>query len=378
MSTVFKMCFQLALLWLSALACGRHLNDEHAKPAEQNGTSTSNSPKTPTVGQDAFGKRSYGFRSTEDTYPNGYSSAESDPRMPTDSSKHRPQHVRGADADDYIVPGNTRRLNEPEGMDSSERFNAGTGKLKGPEDDDNSYERVKVVKEIISLKPKERNKVLDPINDMQGDAHKQIVRPMRDVSIVIRNRHLTPMLVTHRIPARIIPRRPFYYYPNLPRRPQAPVKPEHSPKCKPCGPKVHKRKPRGRKPKKPKRKPKHKGRRGHEGNCKHKPKKPHHKKLLYYAPMPKAVMYNYGSKMPLKMSKPNTNPNHYNVKESPENEDVESDTEKPFQQDAEDDMDEHKFEDMTDIGGPTGDIGEPMGETGESFDDDEPSESKTM
>lgn len=375
MSTVLEMCFQLALFWLSALACGGQLNDEHAKPAEQNGTNTDNSPTKPPVGPYAFSKRSYGFKSTEDTGPDGYPSAESDTWMPTGSSKVRPQHVHEADADDFVVPENAQRPNEPEGLDSSDGFGDGPGKLEGPEDDDDSYERVKVVKEIISLKPKERNKALDPINDMQGDAPKHIVRPMRDVSIIIRNRHLAPMLVTRRVPARIVPRRPFYYYPNLPRRPQAPVKPEHSPKCKPCGPKVHKKKPRAHKPKKPKKRPKHKGRRGHKGNCKHKPKKPHHKKLLYYAPMPKGMTYNYGSKMPLKMGKPSVG---YDVKESPEHEDVESDTEKPFQQDAEDDMDEHKFEEMADIGGPMGEMSEPMDEMTESFDEDEPSESKKI
>ncbi|VVC27007.1 Hypothetical protein CINCED_3A012860 [Cinara cedri] len=360
------MCFQLTLFWLSALACGRQLNDEHTK---QNSTDTSDSQAKSTNGPNAFSKRSYGFKSVENSYPNGYSSAESDTWMPTDSSKIRSQTIREPEIDEYGEPEKSKRPDGLEEMDSGERFIGDPEKVEVPKNDNgDSFEHVKRVKEvsIISLKPRELDKDLDPINEEQTDAPKKTARPMRDLSIIIRNRHLAPVLLTRRVPARIIPRRPFYHHRPQPHRPHAPVKPKHKPRCKPCGPKGHKKK-HGHKPKKPKKKPKHKGHKGHNEHC-HKPKKPHFKKLLYYAPMPTGTMYNYGSRMPPKLVKPSTG---YDVKESPENEDVESETEKPFQQDVEDDMEEHRLDEM-------GEMNEPMSEIGESFDEEEPSESKLI
>ncbi|XP_050053374.1 sporozoite surface protein 2-like [Aphis gossypii] len=347
----------LALFWLSALACGRRLNDEYNK---QNSTNR-NLPTTSIESPDDLSSRSYGLKESEQDSPDEFITEVSDTWMPTDSSKSKSKQLQDPDIVDYGEPENPEQLNEPEEMDSFERLNE-PEKNKDAKDDNEDFEQVKKVKEvsIISLKPKERNKSLDPISDQQGRPPMRIIRPMRDLSIIVRNRH-HPIVIARQVPVHWIPRKhphkpPYPHKPLLPHKPPHPHKPSHPhhplhphkplyphnphqpsmPKhkpCKPCDPKVHKK----HKPKKPKKK--HKKEHCHHPN----PKKPHHKRLLYYAPIPTNSMnYYYGPQMPL--ITPN---NNYEVAESLENEDVEIETEKPFHQEVEDDVEEHRLAEMS-------------------------------
>lgn len=346
--------FQLALFWLSALACGRRLNDEHTKRDMRNKNLTTNSFSD----EDELSPRSYGFKDSDKEVKSGVSKN----KMPTASSKFVPQQIREPEIDDY-GESEKEALNTPEDMDSLERLNE-QEKLEEPENGD--FEQVKKVKEIssiISLKPKERNKALDPITDQQGYAPMRFVRPMRDLSIIVRNPHHRhhPILIARQVPIHWIPY-PSHHHHHHPKKPHAhnphppkhhpPLMPKHKP-CKPCDPKVHKKHPhKPHKPKKPK-KPKKKHKKEH---CHHPtPKKPHHKKLIYYAPIPTAMNYYYGSGNPVKLKQPS---NSYAVDESPEHEDVENDPEKPFHQEIEDDVEEHR-----------------LAELSEPYDESDPSES---
>lgn len=332
------MFFQLVLFWLSMIASGRRPNGQ-IKP---NSTGQI-APKTSNTKQDDFSSRSYGFKEPQIYHADGFKSDAVN--LPTASSKFVPQEIREPEVDDYGEPEKSERPDEPEKTDSSERLSE-SEKPEEPEDED--FEQVKKVKEvssIISLKPKERNKALDPITDQQGHVPMRIVRPMRDLSIIVRNRH-HPLLIARQVPIHWVPRINRHHH-HPPQKPHKPSMPKHKP-CKPCDPKVHKKLPH--KPKKPKKKPK-------KGHCHHQmPKKPHHKRLLYYAPMPTAMNYYYGNRMPAKRVIPN---NSYDVKESLENEDVEVETEKPFHQEVEDDVEEHR-----------------LAELSEPFDDEDPSETE--
>lgn len=331
----------MALFWLLALTCGRRLNDEHTKrdKANQNVTTKSFSD------EDDLSPRSYGFKDSE----NESKPVVSKKKMPTASSKLISQTIREPEIDDY---GESERsaLNLPDEMDSLERLNEQEN-LEEPENKD--FERVKKVKEvssIISLKPKERNNPLDPITDQQGYAPTRFVRPLRDLSIIVRNPH-HPILIARQVPIHWIPHHHHrhHYHPQKPHKPHPPLMPKHKP-CKPCDPKVHKKHPhKPKKPKKPKKKPK-------KEHCHHPtPKKPHHKKLIYYAPVPTAMNYYYGSRNPVKLTQQS---NSYAVEESPEYEDIESDPEKPFHQEIEDDVEEHRLAEMS-----------------EPFEENDPSES---
>jgi len=72
--------------------------------------------------------------------------------------------------------------------------------------------------------------------------------------------------------------------------------------------------------------------------------------------MPTAMNYYYGPQIPVKLIKPN---NNYSVAESLEQEDVETETERPFHQEVEDDVEEHRLAEMS-----------------EPFDEEVPDESK--
>lgn len=341
----------MALFWLSALACGRRLNDEHTK---QNSTNR-NLPSKSIDTQDDLNSRSYGLQEPEIDYPDEFKSDVSEVWMPKSSSKSMVNQIHEPEIDDYGEPEKPEQLNEAEEMDSFERLEE-PEKTEDPKDGNEDFEQVKKVKEvsIFSLKPKERNKAIDPISDQQGRPPMRIIRPMRDLSIVVRNRH-NPILIARQVPVHWIPRNhhrpykpPHPHKPLLPHKPLHPHKPSHPHKplyphkphhpsmpkhkpCKPCDPKVHKK----HKPKKPKKKPK-------KEHCHHNSKKPHHKRLLYYAPIPTAMNY-YGSPIPVKLIKPS---NNYAVVESLENEDVEIETEKPFHQEVEDDVEEHRLAEM--------------------------------
>jgi len=54
--------------------------------------------------------------------------------------------------------------------------------------------------------------------------------------------------------------------------------------------------------------------------------------------------YYYGSQIPVKLIEQS---NNYNMAESIENEDVEIETESPFQQEIEDDVEEHRLAEMS-------------------------------
>jgi len=351
------MFFQLALFWLSALACGRRLNEEHTKENSSNRNLPTKSIDT----QDDLSSRSYGFQGPEIDSPDEFKSEVSDVWIPTGSSKPMAKQIQEPEIDDYGEPEKPEQLNDKEEMDSFERLNE-PEKIEEPENGNEDFEHVKKVKEvsIMTLKPKEHNKALDPISDQQGRPPMRIIRPMRDLSIIVRNRH-HPIIIARQVPVHWIPRNhhrphkpPYPHKPLLPHKPPHPHKPvyphkphhpsmpKHKP-CKPCDPKVHKK----HKPKKPKKKPKKK-------HCHH-PKKPHHKRLLYYAPIPTAMNY-YGSQIPMKLMNPS---NDYDAEESLENEDVEIETEKPFHQEIEDDVEQHR-----------------LGEMNEHFDEEVPDESK--
>lgn len=315
----------MLLLWISVLACGRKIHDDTVK---QNNTSR----RISSTDDDDFGPRSYGFNEPEKYNAKQFKPETSDARLPTASSKKVPQKIREPEIEDYGEPEKLDELNEPEKTDSAERLKP--EKLEGPEDDNDDFEQLKKVKEvsIISLRPKERNKALDPITDQQGHSPLRIVRPMRDLSIVVRNRQ-HPLLIARQVPVHWIPRthRPHHHHNHHPHKPHMP---KHKP-CKPCEPKVHKKHPH--KPKKPKKKPK-------KEHCHHhKPKKPQHKRLLYYAPMPTAMNYIYTGRKPAKLIIPNPN---FEMEESHENEEVEVETERPFQQEVEDDVEEHRLAEL--------------------------------
>lgn len=316
MNIILNVFFQFALFWLLALAYGRKLNDEHTK---QNSVSETVPSASTEDSEEDLIARSYGF---------------------VDSETNNPIY-------DYKEPDNLESLNEPEITDSFEEMNE-PEKLEETENENNTdFQKVKKIKElsIISLKPKERIKALDPITEQQG-APMRIIRPLRDVSILVRNRH-HPVLIARRVPAHWIHRHHHHHHhPHYPKHPHKPVhphkphkphkphhkKPKHKP-CKPCDPKVHKK--HHHKPKKPKKKPK-------KGHCHH-PKKPHHKKLIYYAPIPTPMNYYYGPQVPM-----NVEPNNaYAVEESQEHEDVEVETQKPFSEDIEEDVEEqHRLADL--------------------------------
>lgn len=351
----------MALFWLSALACGRRLNDEHTKHNSTN----RNLPSKAIDTQDDLSSRSYGLQGPKIDSPDEFKSEVSDVWMPTSSSKSIAKQIHEPEIDDYGEPEKPEQLNDKEEM---KRLNENE-KIEDPEDGNEDFEQVKKVKEvsIMTLKPKERNKALDPISDQQGRPPMRIIRPMRDLSIVVRNRH-HPILIARQVPVHWIPRNhhrphkpPHPHKPLLPHKPLHPHKPPHPHKplyphkphqpsmpkhkpCKPCGPKVHKK----HKPKKPKKKHK-------KEHCHH-PKKPHHKRLLYYAPIPTAMNYYYGSQIPVKLINPT---NNYGVAESLDHEDVEIETERPFHEEVEDDVEEHRLAEMS-----------------EPFDEEVPDESK--
>lgn len=327
----------MALFWLLAVACGRILNDDQTtkrKNAHKNLSSESSDD------EDGISARSYGFKDQENRqYPNELelSDTEGPSKAPSEPVSHK---YSEPETDDYGEPEKSEQIGEPEKMDSLERLRE-TENLEGPEDDGDDFEHLKKVKEvsIISLKPKERNKVLDPISDQQAYAPMRVIRPMRDLSIIVKNRQ-HPILITRHIPIHWIPHPPqnhHHYNPHPHHKPLPPAMPNH--KCKPCKPKVHKK--HHHKPKKPKKKPK----KGHCHKHHHKPKKPHHKKLIYYAPMPTSMNYFYGPQVPSKMIIPNAS---YSVEESQENDDLESTTEKPFQQEVEEDVEEHRLAELND------------------------------
>lgn len=323
--------FQLALLWLSALACGRRPDHDHPKRNNTNKIS----PTKSTEEEDDFSDRSYGFNRPV-----------SDARMPTDSSELVLKQSVDPPLEDYGEPGNIEDMHDPEKMDSHERLKE-PEEFDEPEKADDNFEQVKKLKEvsIFSLLPKERIKALDPVTDQQSPKTR-ILRPGRDVSIIVRNRH-HPVLIARQVPIHWIPYRPHRHhrphYP-APKPVHPPSMPKHEP-CKPCKPKVHK-KHHHHKPKKPKKKPKKPKKEHCHGH--HKPsKKPHHKKLIYYAPMPTAMNYFYKNRLPpMKTIAPS---HSYDVNESPENEDenVEAETEKPFSEQIEDDVEEHRLAEIT-------------------------------
>jgi len=208
------MFFQLALLWLSALACGRRLNDEHTK---QNSTNRNLPTKSIEI-QDDLNSRSYGLKGPE---IDSSDELKSDVWTPKGSSKSVAKQIHEPEIDDYGEPEKSEHLNEPEEMDSLERLNESE---KDPKDDNEDFEQVKKVKEvsIISLKPKERNKALDPISDQQGRPPMRIIRPMRDLSIVVRNRQ-HPILIARQVPGHWIPRN--HYHPHRQPHPHIPLLP---------------------------------------------------------------------------------------------------------------------------------------------------------
>lgn len=255
------------------------------------------------------------------------------------SSKLVEKNVREPKIDDY---GDIEELQEQpddqEKNDSFESLNNKPNKKYVPKTEENDYKHVKKLKEvsIISLKPKERNKAIDPITDQQGHVPVRIIRPMRDLSIIVRNRK-HPVIISQYLP--YLPRPHNRYYPHKP------MSPNHKP-CKPCKPKVHKK--HHPKPKKPKKKPKKEHCHHHHN---HKPPKKHPKKLIYYAPMPTAMSSSYRNRRPSNIVIPTDN--NYEV-----DEDLDTNTEKPFHQEVEDEVEEHR-----------------LGELNEPFDDDDPAES---
>lgn len=341
------------MFWLLALACGRRLIDDHT--TKKDSTNKHLSSESPDI-EDGFSARSYGFKDQENRqYPNENElpDTEKPANAPSEPVSHK--YIE-PETDDYGQPEKSEQIDEPEKTDSSERIKESEN-LEGPEDNGDDFEHLKKVKEvsIISLKPKERNKALDPISDQQGYAPMRIIRPMRDLSIIVKNRQ-HPILITRHFPIHWIPHPHHHHHHNphphpkpLP-KPHPPSMPKHKP-CKPCKPKVHKK--HHHKPKKPKKKPK----KDHCHKHHHKPKKPHHKKLIYYAPMPTSMNYFYGPQLPSKMIIPNVS---YSVEESAENEDREAVTEKPFHQEVEEDVEEHR-----------------LAELSEPFDEVDTSESKT-
>jgi len=311
-----------------------------------------NLPKRSTIDQDQlFNSRNYGLKKPDINFLGGLTSEVSNHQMPiTSSSKLVEQTIRNPEIDDYGESKKLELQNDSEKVDSFERLNEPETE-KRLENDDEDFKHVKKLKEvsIISSKPKERNKALDPISEQQIHAPRRIVRPMRDVSIIVRNRHHPVVITRHFTPYPWIPRGHHHKHHHPPVHPvHPPMMPKHKP-CKPCKPKVHKK--HHHKPKKPKKKPKE--------HCHHhhpKPKKPHHKKLIYYAPVPATMNYYNANRAPSRMIEPNNN--NYAVEESLENEDVEDETEKPFHQEVEDDVEEHR-----------------IAELNEPFDDDDPAES---
>lgn len=310
-----------------ALVQGQILNDEDSKKNNTNKRLREES----TEDEDDFSDRSYGFKEPV-----------SKTRMPTASSKLVSKQSREPGAEDFGEPENIEDIHDPEKMDSSERLQAPDG-LDDPDKSNDDFEQVKKVKEVsvISLVPKNRNKVLDPISEQQA-MKTRIVRPGRDLSIIIRNRH-HPVLIARHVPVHWIPHHPHqHHHPHPHHPPSKPVYPPSMPKhkpCKPCKPKVHKK--HHHKPKKPKKKPKKEHCHPH-----HKPKKPNHKKLIYYAPMPTAMNNFYRNRLPAKMFAPY---HSYDVNESQENADgdVEAETEKPFSQQIEDDVEDHRLAEIT-------------------------------
>lgn len=318
----------MALLWLSALACGRRVNNDHSKR-----NNTKSLPTKSTEEEDDFSDRSYGFnRPAPGT------------RMPTASSKLVVKQSVEPQLEDYGEPDNIEDMHDPEKMDSQERLKE-PEEFDEPEKADDNFEQVKKLKEvsIFSLLPKDRIKALDPVTDQQA-TKTRIIRPGRDVSIIVRNRH-HPVLIARHVPIHWIPYRPHQHhrphYP-APKPVHPPNMPKHEP-CKPCKPKVHKK--HHHKPKKPKKKPKKPKKEHCHGHHKP-PKKPHHKKLIYYAPMPTAMNYFYKNRLPMKTIAPI---NSYDANESQENEDenVEAETEKPFSEQIEDDVEEHRLAEIT-------------------------------
>lgn len=331
----------MALFWLSALACSRRINDDHTTLFGTN----SNSPLSSTEHQDSLSVRSYGFKEPDYDLPTEFKFHLPNVRQPSTASSKLVEHnVREPEIDDYSEPDQLQEQpDDPEKIDSFESLNNDLKKQNVPKTEEDDFEHVRKLKEvsIISLKPKERNKAIDPITDQQGHAPMRVIRPMRDLSIIVRNRK-HPVIISQYLP--YLPRPHNRYYPHKP------MLPKHKP-CKPCKPKVHKK--HHHKPKKPKKKPKKEHCHHHHG---HKPPKKHPKKLIYYAPMPTVMNSFYGNRMPSKIIIPTGN--NYEVDENPEHEETDTDTEKPFHQEVEDDVEEHR-----------------LGELNEPFDDDDPAES---
>lgn len=339
---------QFTLSCLLALVCGRRLNDDHTQETNSN----KNQPLEHSNDDEHFSDRSYGFKDPD----NGYVSQENDNNMPTASSKKVKKTMQEPKTDDFDEPENIEDMHDPEKMDSSERL-VESEVPEEQEKDKDDFEQVKKVKEvsIFSLLPKEKNKALDPITEQQQALKMRVNRPGRDLSIIVRNRH-HPVLIARHVPVHWIPNYPHKHHHPRPHKPahppNIPSMPKHKP-CKPCDPKVHKKYPH--KPKKPKKK--HKKPKKEHCHPHHKPKKPHHKKLVYYAPMSAAMNYYYRNRVPSKMIAPIHN---YDVVESPEDEseNIENETEKPFHEQIEDDVEEHR---LAEISGP--------------FDEEEPAES---
>lgn len=312
----------MVLFWLSVRACGQKLNEEHAKWNNTN----KNLPKRSTVDQDQLlSSRSYGFKEPNYDYLGEVKSeVSSNYQMPaTSSSKLVEQTFQYPDTDYYGEPYKSEQQNYSGKVDSFERLNEPV-----IENDDSGFQHVKKLKEV-SIFSKERNKALDPVSDQQGYAQRKIVRPLRDISLVIRNRHYPVYISRHYAPYPWIPLGHHHH-----KHHRRPLLPNHKP-CKPCKPKVHKK--HHGKPKKPKKK--------HKKHCHKKPKKPHHKKLIYYAPKPAAMNYYYGSSMPSDVIEPNAD--EYATEESLENDDVETETRKPFHKEVEEDVEEHRLAEMS-------------------------------
>ncbi|XP_050441756.1 uncharacterized protein LOC126846420 [Adelges cooleyi] len=339
-----------ALFWLVVLAYGEYVNNGSSAPES---SKTENNRPTRSYGFNAFGYAKH--------FPVGFPSQVSHEHVPSAASKPaRPKATEDPRTEES-------RYNA---ADSAERYERRPDKLEDAvnnddgDDDGDDYNRVKKTKEVsiktdISLVPKERDKSLDPVYQSQQQSRgPRVVRPMRDLSILVRNPH-RPLIITRQVPFHWAPRQPHQHHHH--RRPvRPPMMPSHR---KPCKPK--KKKPKEHchrhKPKKPKKKPK-------EHCHHHKPKKPHHKKLIYYAPIPTMPVngYFYGSKNTGKLIVPtSTTPaaNSYSVEESPDTEDMAENLEddQPFHSEIEDDVESHR-------------LGEPL----ETYDDEDPSESKAV
>ncbi|XP_050532922.1 uncharacterized protein LOC126900925 [Daktulosphaira vitifoliae] len=312
----------LILLWLVILTHCRTISTNQPNFKDYSPNELSLTP----VNKGDILSRSYGF-SDNSNIAVDYQTQISQTHMPITSTNLAPQQFGDSEHNE-----NRYDLESIDGYENSHKPEVSEKPKK-------DYEKIKKIKEVsiqtdISLVPKENNQNINPLFQQQGQ-YPIFMRPMRDVSILVRNPN-RPIIIARQIPVQWIPHNRFY-----PRK-LPPMLPKHKP-CKPCEPKVHKK--HHHTPKKPKKKSK--------GHCHHhKPKKPHHKKLIYYSPMQQGAR-DFRERSPSRIIVPNT----YDVEENIEN-DENIDDDKPFKEEIEDDID-HRLD-----------------EIGEPYDEEETSESK--